>query len=380
MVKKIWMLAAAAALAGCRREAPPPAAPPPQAVIAAEVIVRNQPVETEVIGQTRGSQEVEVRARAEGVLEQVHFEEGRFVKQGDLLYTIDPKPYEASLMQASGNLARAEAAWIKSKQDVARFEPLMKRNAISRQQYDEAIAGERANSAQVDTARAQVQAAQLQLGYTRIFAPIDGLAGKSEVQVGNLVGRGQTTLLTSISKVDPIHVRFSVSEREYLAWVRAHPDAAKGEPRPEELFDLILIDGVRHPHRGRAVFADRLVDPATGTLLIEVAFPNPEKTIRPGQFARVRFATSMQTNAVLVPQRAVQELQSVHSVYVVGEGNKAESRPVTPGARIGSLWLIQSGLRAGDRVVIEGAQKLRPGMALAPVFTNLSAEAAAAAP
>jgi membrane fusion protein (multidrug efflux system) len=368
------------ALVACRKEAPPAVAPPPQAVIAAEVIVRNQRVENEAIGQTRGSQEVEVRARVEGVLEKIHFDEGRSVKQGDLLYTIDPKPYETMLLQASGNLARAEATWTKSRQDLARFEPLMKRNAISRQQYDEAVAGERANAAAVETSKAQVQSAQYQLDYTSILAPTDGLVGKSEVQIGNLVGRGQSTLLTSISKVDPIHVRFSVSEREYLDWVRANPGAQHATTAPKDIFALLLADGSKHPHPGSPVFLDRLVDPTTGTLLIEAAFPNPEKAIRPGQFARVRYATSIQTNAILVPQRAVQEMQAVYSVVVVGEGNKAEFRPVTPGARIGSFWMISSGLRPGEKVVVEGAQKLRPGALLAPVYTNLTATAAPAAP
>lgn len=382
-MKRLWIIAPAVlplVLAGCKKESPPAVASPPQAVIAAEVIVRNQRIEAEAIGQTRGSQEVEVRARVEGVLEKIHFEEGRPVKQGDLLYTIDPKPYETMLLQASGNLARAEATWTKSKQDLARFEPLMKRNAISRQQYDEAIAGERANAAAVETSKAQVQSAQYQLDYTRILAPTDGLVGKSEVQMGNLVGRGQSTLLTSISKVDPIHVRFSVSEREYLEWARANPGAMNGATAPKDIFALLLADGSKHPQLGSPVFADRLVDPTTGTLLIEVAFPNPEKTVRPGQFARVRYATSVQTNAILVPQRAVQEMQAVYSVVVVAAGNKAEFRPVMPGGRVGPLWLISSGLRPGEKVVIEGAQKLRPGMSLAPVYTNLTVEAAPAAP
>lgn len=375
----VWM-APFLMVVACKRETPPPAAPPPQAVVAAEVLVRNQPVESESIGQTRGSQEVEIRARVEGILEKIHFTEGRPVKQGDLLYTIDPKPYEAALQQARGNLARAEATWTRSKQDLARFEPLMRKNAISRQQYDDAVAGERANAAAVESAQAQVQAAQYQLDYTRIASPTDGLAGKSEVQIGNLVGRGQTTLLTSISKIDPIHVRFSVSEREYAEWMRTRPQAGTASEAGRDAFTMTLANGETHAERGTAVFADRLVDPTTGTLLIEVAFPNPRHTVRPGQFARVRYATSVITNAILVPQRAVQELQSVYSVFVVGEGNKAESRPVTPGPRIGPLWLIASGLRPGDKVVLEGAQKLRPGVPLAPVFTNLAETAAAAAP
>lgn len=340
-------------------------------VVAAEVLVRNQPVYSEYIGQTRGSTEVEIRARVEGFLEEIHFAEGRFVRKGDLLYVIDPKPYEAALTQSKGELARAEAAWARSRQDVTRFEPLMKRNAISRQQFDEAIATERANAAAVESAKAAVDAAQLRLGYTRIAAPVDGLIGKNEVQVGNLVGSGQATLLTSISTVDPIHVRFSVSEKEYLEWARANPDEEKAREATQGLFDMVLADGTMFSHKGSGVFADRTIDPATGTLLVEASFPNPDNLLRPGQYARVLFPKAVVTNAVLVPQRAVQELQALFSVVVVTPDQKAETRPVKPGARVGSLWVITSGLKPGEKVVVEGIQKVRPGMPLAPTLTQI---------
>lgn len=360
---------------GCDRKPAPPA-PPPPAVPVAQVLVRNQPITVEYIGQTRGSEEVEIRARVEGFLESVHFSQGLFVDPGDLLYVIDPKPLEAARAEAKGELARAEAAWANARRDVARYEPLMARNAISRQQYDEAVATERASAAVVESAKAAVEAAQLQLGYTRITAPVRGRIGKSEVQPGNLVGRGQNTLLNTISVVDPINVRFSVTEREYLDWRRRYPNEEEGRRASTNRFEMILADGSLYPHKGSLVFADRIVDPATATLLIEVTFPNPEYLVRPGQYVRVLFARDVVTNAVLVPQRAVRELQATFSVFVVNPENQVELRPVQPGARIGSLWLIQSGLKPGERIMLSGMQKVQPGGQVTPVTTNITDHAA----
>lgn len=362
-------LALSVVIQGCK-EKPVAAVPPPIPVLAAPVIVRDTPVMSENIGQTRGSREITVQARVEGVLESIHFEEGQPVKEGQLLYTIDPKPCEAALNQARANMARASASALKARQDVARYTPLLEKHAISRQQFDDAVAAEQANAASVDAAAASVDSATLQLGYTRVSASVAGLAGRSEVSVGNLVGRGQPTLLTTISQLDPIHVRFSVSEKEYLAW--QHGAAKEAGKREREPFELLLADGTLHDARGKAVFADREVDPSTGTLMIEVEFPNPKGVVRPGQYARVRFPLSVQKGAVLVPQRAVQEMQATYSVVVVSPDRKAEFRPVQVGTRIGSFWVIEQGLHAGETIVIEGVQKLRPGASLAPTLTNLT--------
>jgi membrane fusion protein, multidrug efflux system len=360
---------------GCKEK---PEIPPARAVpvTVAPVLVRDQPIYSEYIGQTRGSMEIEIRARVEGYLESIHFQEGLFVKEGDLLYTIDPKPYEAAVAEAKGQLARAEAALANARQDMIRFEPLIERNAISRQQYDEAVANVKASQAAMESAKAAVDAARLQLGYTRITAPANGRIGKSEVQPGNLVGRQQATLLTTISTIDPIHVRFSVSEREYLEWARENPDEAQGRQATTNRFELVLADGSLYPHKGSAVFADRNVDPATGTLLIEVAFPNPMNLLRPGQYARVLFLRSIMTGAILVPQRSVQELQATYSVFVVTPENKAESRPVVPGARVGSLWVITSGLNRDETVVVEGMQKLQAGVSVQPNLVAIDPEEA----
>ena len=361
--------------AGCRREPPAPP-PPPVPVVAAEVIVRDQPVYFEAMGQTRGSQDVEIRARVEGILESVHFREGAMVAEGDLLYVIDPSTVEANLAQAQGNLVQAEAALDKARRDVARLTPLWENKAISRQTLDDALAAANTSSGAVATAQGAVDGMALQLGYTKIYAPIAGLIGKTEVKPSNLVGRGQNTLLTTLSALDPIHVRFSISEQEYLALQQADPEERR-ETSGASLFELVLADGTVHPHKGAVVFADRNVDPATGTLLLEASFPNPENIVRPGQFARVRVPIRHVANAVLVPQRAVQELQATYSTYVVGPDNRAEFRPVKVGARIDNLYLIEAGLQPGEKVVVEGGQKLQNNV---PVAVTLQpAEGAGAA-
>jgi membrane fusion protein (multidrug efflux system) len=280
------------------------------------------------------------------------------------------------LNQARGTLAQAEAAWTKTQRDTNRLGPLWAQHAISRQQYDDALAAERSAAAVLQSARAAVDAADIQLGFSRIYSPMDGLAGKNEVAVGNLVGRGANTLLTTISEIDPITVRFSVSEQQYLEWKRRHGDHDHGRAAARGLFELVLADGTLHPHRGSPAFADRQVDPATGTLLLEVTFPNPERLVRPGQFGRVRFPLNVVTNAVLVPQRAVSQLQAIHSVFVVGTEPKAEFRKVTPGPRVGALYVITDGLRAGERVVLDGIQKLQNGVPVTVTLTNLAALAA----
>ena len=355
------------ALPGCRRP-PDPLPPAPVAVVAAEVLVRDQPICLEYTAQALGDQDVEIRARVDGVLESVNFTAGSFVTSNTLLYVIDPRSLQAGLDQARGNLAKAGAALDKARRDVRRLQPLWEKNAISRQMLDDAQASEQSAQAGVDAAQAALEATQIQLGYARIYAPIDGLIGKSEVGAGNLVGQGQSTLLTTMSSIDPIHYRFSVSERDYLAWRKLHPDTQPLRSAASNSIELVLIDGSLYPHRGGVVFADRNIDPATGTLLLEVAYPNPDHLVRPGQFGRVRLPLQTLTGAVLVPQRAVQELQATYSVYVARQDHTAELRPVTLGPRVGRLQVIASGLQAGDVVVVEGWQKLRDK---APVAVTL---------
>jgi membrane fusion protein, multidrug efflux system len=367
--------------AGCSQEpaaaAGAPAAPP-VAVTVAEVVVTDQPLVSEYIGLTRGSAEVEIRARVEGFIEAIHFEEGRFVKKGDLLYTLEAQPYVALVAQAGGELARAEAALAKAHSDLRRSRVLKERGAISEQELDDDATLERTSAALVRSAEATLSAARIQLGYSKVRALADGRIGKSEVQVGNLVGRGQSTLLTTISSVDPIHVRFSASEAEFLDWTRLHPNEADARRTTDGKFELVLIDGSVHPHKGRAVFVDRGVDASTGTILIEVAFDNPDRSLRPGSHARVRFEKGIVQNAVLVPQRAVMETQGKSHVVLARDG-KAELREVRPGARVGTLRLIESGLLPGDQVVVEGLQKVRTGSVLQATLVKLATDVDAVA-
>jgi membrane fusion protein, multidrug efflux system len=357
---------------GCKR-ADTPSAPPAVPVIAAEVLVQDQPIYQEFIGQTRGSRDVDLRARVEGFLDGVHFVEGMPVTNGALLYTLDDRPFRASLNQALGALAQAQSQWEKTQRDTNRLGPLWLKNAISRQQLDDAIAAERSAAAAFQSARALADSAEIQLGYTRIYSPMDGLVGKNEISAGNLVGRGESTLLTTISQVDPISVRFSVSEQQYLDWRRHGTEDTRQRETSKGLFELILSDGSLHPHRGDVTFADRQVDERTGTLLLQVSFPNPGRIVRPGQFGRVRFPITVITNAILVPQRALMELQANYSVFVVEPEGVAKFRKVTPGARVGSFAVIRDGLEPGEIIVVEGIQKLRNNVPVVPTMTNLVA-------
>jgi membrane fusion protein, multidrug efflux system len=346
-------------------------APPPPDVKVAEVLQKTVPIYVENVGETVGASDIEIRARVEGFLQTVNFQEGSFVKKGDLLYTIDPQPLRASLAQAQGRVAEAQAQLSKAQQDVARYKPLVEKNAISKEEYETSVSAEQAASASVDAAKAAAKDAELNLGYTNVYSPIDGLVGKTQVKPGNLVGRGENTLLTVVSNVDSVHVRSNVSERDYLRLARAKGSVPKAADKTADAFELVLADGSVYNHKGKLVFADRAIDPTTGTLGIEAAFPNPEHLLRPGQYTRMRAEIDQKKDAILVPQTAVQELQGTYSVAVVGSDNKVSLRPVQASDRIGSLWVIDSGLKPGEKIVIEGLQKVRDGVIVNPTVVQV---------
>jgi membrane fusion protein, multidrug efflux system len=298
-----------------------------------------------------------VTARVEGVLKSVDFEAGREVKEGDLLFTLDDAPLKASVDAARAALSQAEAASRTADREYERVRLLLAEKGISEQEADAGALKAATAAANVLAARAALDQAELALGYARIAAPIAGIAGNSSVSIGNLVGRGQATLLTTIVDVDPIHVKFSVDEKFFLETIRQEHRAKA----PSGIFQLALADGNVHPERGDVVFVDNKLDRRTGTILVEVAFPNPGNRLRPGLFARVQFPREKVAGAIVVPQRAVQEMQATYSVFVVTPENTAEVRPVTIGARLATGWIIRSGLASGDKVVVEGVQKLRPG-------------------
>ena len=366
-------------MAGCgSKEAP---TPPPTDVKVATVLQKDVPIYIEAVGQTRGSTEIEVRARVEGYLQTVDYREGSPVSKGDLMYTIDPQPLEAALARTQGLLAEAEADLARARQDVVRYEPLVAKNAISRQDYETAVVIQRAAEAQVAAARASVRASEIDLGYTKVLAPESGLAGKTEVYPGTLVGSGQSTLLTRISQIENIHVRFTIPERDYLYFARKRQERAAAHVAADDMpFELILSDGSVHPQPGSLVFVDRNVDPETGTILLEASFPNPDAIVRPGQFARVRVAVETKQGAILVPQRAISELQGIHNVAVVKSDDTIEIRAVSAGQRVGTLWVIDSGLAAGERIVVEGLQKVRPGVKVKGETIRIEDASAASAP
>jgi membrane fusion protein, multidrug efflux system len=360
----IVVLAATASMPlACKKEQ---AAGPAPEVYVADVVQKDVPVYTEVVGQTKGSQDVEIRARVEGYLNSVNFTEGTFVTTGTLLYQIDPKPLEAALANAKADLATAEARLGRTNNDVARYRPLAEQQAISRQELDNALSAQEAARAMVDAAKATVDKATLDLGYAHIASPIDGLVGTTNVKAGNLVGRGESTLLTTVSQVDPILFRGGISEAEYLRLQRRR-DEAKNKPTGEAPgIELILADGTVHPHKGRVDAIERAVDPTTGTLAVQVRFANPQRLIRPGQYGRARFESELKQGALLVPQRAVAELQNLYSLAVVGSDNKVTFRNVKVGPRVDGLWVIEEGLKPGEKVVVEGLQKVREGSVVSP--------------
>jgi membrane fusion protein (multidrug efflux system) len=344
---------------GCsKKEAPPP--PPPEVQVA-EVVQKDMPVYIELVGATSGSEDVEIRARVEGYLVSVNFTEGSFVKKGQLLYKIDPQPLEAALAQAKANLETARAGLDKTNNDVNRYKPLAEQKAVSQQELDNALSAQQAAQFQVTAYGAQVDKAKLDLAYTTINSPVDGLIGTTQKKVGALVGRGENTLLNTISQVNPILFRCAIAEAEYLRLARL---GAVKDRSSEKYFgvELILADGTVFNHKGRLDAIERAVDASTGTLTGQFSFPNPERILRPGQYGKARFVTDFKQDALLVPQLAVQEIQGLYSVMVVKPDATVEQRMVKAGERVGNLWIIDSGLKAGEKVIVEGLQKVKPGV------------------
>ncbi|MBI3795938.1 MAG: efflux RND transporter periplasmic adaptor subunit [Deltaproteobacteria bacterium] len=361
---------------GCAKEKPTTAAaPPPPEVIVAEVVQREVPIYSEWLGTTDGSVNAQIRARVQGYLQSRDYREGTFVKSGDLLFTIDARTYQAALDQAKGDLARAEANMGKTQLDVNRDTPLAKEGAISQQELDNAVQSNQANKASVGAARAAVKQAELNLEWTQIRSPIDGIAGIAIAQIGDLIE--PNTLLTTVSRVNPIKVTFPLSEREYLKFADRIATAMEAEQRSQPHgppLELVLADGKVYPEPGGFALPDREVDLKTGTIIVVSYFPNPQSILRPGLYAKVRAVTETRPGALLVPQRSVQELQGSYRVAVVGADNKVELRPVKAGARIGSLWIIEEGLKPGDHVIIEGLQKIRDGVTVNPKLAPVEPE------
>jgi membrane fusion protein, multidrug efflux system len=346
------------AAACSKKEAPPPPAPPDVQV--AEVVQKDVPIYIELVGATLGAEDVEIRARVEGYLVSMNFTEGTFVKKGQLLYKIDSQPFEAALDESRANLSTARARVDKTNNDVARLTPLAKQQAVSQQELDNALSSQEAAQAQVAAYDAKVAKAKLDLAYTTITSPIDGLIGTTQKKVGSLIAGGET-LLNVVSQINPILFRCAIAEAEYLRIARRGAGGKKSAEKPVGA-QLILADGSVHPHKGRLESVERAVDPTTGTLTGQFSFPNPEQILRPNQYGRARFVTDLKEGAILVPQLAVQEIQGLYSVMVVKPDATVEQRMVKAGERVGNLWVIDSGLKPGEKVIVEGLQKVKPGV------------------
>ena len=345
-----------------------------------QVEQKDVPIYGEWIGTLDGLTNADVRAQVTGYIMRQGYQEGAFVKKGQLLFEIDPRPFQAALDQAEGQLAQAtaqlansEAVQGRTELDVNRYTPLAREQAASQQDLDNAIQNNMAAKATVATAKAQiksaaaaVETAKINLDFTRLVAPIDGIAGQAQLQVGALVNPSSGPV-TSVSTVDPIKVYFTVSEREYLDWNRRFPTETTRQAAGKSLrLELILADGLSYPREGTFYFADRQVNQSTGAIRIAGLFPNPGNILRPGGYGKVRTAVRVQKDALLVPQRAVSELQGGYQVAALDGENKVSIRTVKVGDRVGAQWIIADGLKRGERVVAEGVQKVRPGMQVNP--------------
>jgi membrane fusion protein (multidrug efflux system) len=363
----------ASGLVACSEEGDAVQQAPVLGVKVAESVARDVPLSIDMVGTTLGTQDVSIRARVEGFLESMDFEEGTFVNKGDLLYTIDAQPFQAKLVEAQSQLAAATTNLAKAESDLARIRPLAEIKAVSEQDLDGAVAQEAAARANVSASEAAVDLAEINLSYTRIMAPIDGLIGLTKARPGEFVGRDPSPVVLNIlSDIEPIRVRFSISEREYLIMARtylARQDRQDRGSRADQRADLILIlaDGSEHEHRGMAVAAAQSIDQETGTYTVEASFPNPDRFLLPGQFARVRANYQTLKDVVVIPKQAVSELQSLFRVYIVNSSNVVEAREVGLGPETGNDVVIESGLEAGETVIVEGLQKVRPGMTVKPL-------------
>lgn len=352
---------AIAGLSGCNKAAPPP--PPPPDVTVMTVLQKDVPVSAEWVGDLHGSVDAQIRAQVSGYLQKQVYTEGAHVKAGDSLFQIDPRPFEAAVAQAEALLAQAQANEGKAQQDVTRYGPLAKEQAVSQQEYDDAVQSELAAQAQIKAAQAAVDTAKLNLSFTHIASPVDGVAGIVQAQVGDLVGPG-TGVLTTVSTIDPMKVYFPVGEAAYLELVKAHPDSQGFGP--DVTLSLILSDNSTYPEPGKFLAVDRQIDPNTGTIQVVALFPNPKGALRPGQYGRIRAVIRTEKDAIVVPTKALTELQGVYQVAVVDPENKVHVTPIKIGPAFGPYTVAEQGLKPGDKIVVDGIQKARDGAAVNP--------------
>src|SRR5580700_8181050 len=353
------VLATAVLVTGCGGRKAPPVVPSPEVEVAS-VVQKDVPIVSEWVATLDGYVNAQIQPQVTGYILRQTYKEGSFVRKGQILFHIDPRPFQAVLDQANAQVAQAQAQLAKTAMDVDRDIPLAKERAIAQSQLDNDIQANRAAKAAVKAAEAQVEQAQLNLEFTEVKSLVDGIAGIAQVQIGNLVN--PTTVLTSVSQMNPIKAYFSISEQEYLHFAeRINAQTQKEVPSGGPSFDLILADGSTYPYKGIGLLTNRQVDTTTGSIQLVCSFPNPHNILRPGQFGRLRAAAEVRHGALLVPQKAVSELQGAYQLAVVGSDNKVSIRPVTVGERVGQDWIIESGVKPGELVIVEGLQKVQGG-------------------
>ncbi len=367
-----------AAIWGCsKKEEPakvePPPPPPPQEVSVIETKAQDVPLFLEFVGQTTGLKDIAIRARVEGFLEGIHFQEGSTVEKGKLLYTLESQPFEEKVAARMSGVAEVKTMLAKTKGDLDRIRPLAKSNAVSKSDLDAAVAAYEATLSSLEAAKATLRAAEIELSYTKINSPLDGIIGRTQAKVGDFVGKDPNpVILNTVSQVDTILVSFFITETQYLAIARSLAEAlAKEHDELKSEFELILIDGTVFEHKGRPDFVDREVDSATGAILVQSSFPNPEQMLRPGLFAKVRIKARVAKDAILIPQRCVMEIQGLYNVFVVNAENTVETRDIKIGSKVGSFWLITEGLKPGEKVIFEGLQKVKDGTVVNPVVADV---------
>jgi len=350
-----------------------PKAPPPE-VSVVETTVEDVPLFLEFVGETFGVKDITIRARVEGFLEGMHFQEGSAVKKGDLLYTLESQPFEEKVATRMSSVAEVKANLAKNKGDLDRYVPLAKINAVSKSDLDAAQAAYDASLSSLEAARANLRAAQIELSYTKIYSPIDGIIGKTQAKVGDFVGKEPSpVILNTVSQVDTILVTFFITETQYLEFTRfkAKNDPAEQADDGDDKFELILVDGSVYGHKGGLDFVDREVNTTTGAMLVQATFPNPEKLLRPGLFTKVRVQVRVVKDAIMIPQRSVMEIQGLHNVFVVDSNDTIQTRSIEVGNKVGSSWMITEGLQAGEKVVYEGLQKVKDGVTVRATIVDI---------
>jgi RND family efflux transporter MFP subunit len=360
-LRRLWLLLLVCELTlslACSSEKEKPAAPPP-GVTVTQVVQEDVPIYQDWVGTMAGNIDADIRPKVDGFLLDRLYQEGSFVKQGQGLFRLDPRQAQASVEQAQAHLERARAALAQAQIDIDRYTPLVKEKAVSQAELDKATSAKRAAAAEVDASQASLDNAKLNRGWTTVVSPISGIAGIAKVGVGDLMT--PTTVMATVSAVNPIYVDFSITEQDYLRFVRA----GKGRQSGKNI-QLILGDGTTFAQRGKVLVVNRAVDTRTGTIEVRAEFPNPGNVLRPGQYARIRAVTEERKDALLVPQRAIAELQGIYQVGVVGSDNKVAIKTVKLGPQFADKWVVDSGLAPGDNVVVDGLQRLRDGMTVAP--------------